>query len=98
MQTIKTLNQQSLFNQVMTHHTNMEREENMRNEAVPSISNIIDEQREEACFKVEEQDLPSMEYHCPGQPVEKEENYKERVAKLEREVKELRMLTHWMKN
>jgi hypothetical protein len=76
VQTIKSLNQQSLFSQVLTHHANIEREGAMRTEAIPSISNLIEEQREEACYKIEEMEPSSMEYHCPGQPIYQEENYK----------------------
>lgn len=81
VQTIKSLNQQSLFSQVLAHHTNIEQGA-MRTEVIPSISNLIEEQQE-ACFKVEEQDPPSMEYQCPGMP-SAEENYKERILRLER--------------
>jgi hypothetical protein len=74
VQTIKSLNQQSLFSQVVSQH--VEREAAMRTEAIPSISNLIEEQQQEAYFKVEEQDPPSMEYQCPGMPTNQEECYK----------------------
>jgi hypothetical protein len=85
VQTIKNLNEQSLFRQVALQ---------ANSQHPPSIAELIDEPHA-AQPKLEERDPPSLDHFCAGQP--QEENQRERVMRLEREVVELRQLTLWMK-
>lgn len=68
----------------------------MRPENIASISNLIQEQREDDRFKVEEREPLSMEYQCPAQPLSTD-FYKQKIQMLERQVGELRQVTYWMK-
>jgi hypothetical protein len=65
--TIKSLNEQSLFTQVLSRHNMLEREGIRQDNNPPSISNFIDEQQAEPTFKVEERDPPSVDYRCDSQ-------------------------------
>jgi len=69
--TIKALNEQSLFTQVISHHVQQGLAENVRPDHLPSISNFIEEQKDIPVFKVEEQEAPSMDYQCDAQQIHK---------------------------